>query len=256
MNLLTDLKTIRNNIIAKYSGANWLGHDCDGCLWNAIAYISGMKSIKLNLAQYQPGKWQRRPPPQCYPNFSKSETSNDMLTGVLFWLLESEDLNAAKNLWKYGSGNLWVMGKGPLSRTWLRPNGIYLLDQIIRNLGGDGKWWAKLIPNLYFPVRKDYERHLMTISILLTYRLTGGISNQMRKRLKENAVNDFRDPLFTAVYGIFDRDYLLSAMSMISRDDYHIPSYVRGHPAYKDIYRLFVIWIILEYVRFRDPIYI
>lgn len=239
--MIEKLNELQSDLLDKYSGVQWIGRDCDGCLWNALAKIAGVKSIKLHLAEPSRGEWRRRPYPFCYPDHSKSTTSNDMLTGLLYALYKDGDKWGLIDLWTYGVGNWWVMGKGPLARTWLRPNGIFLLAKALFNLTGK-KTWGLWMPNLYFPVRKDYERHLQTIGCLFSAELTGGLTRQMGKRILENAKYDKNDALFAAAAGCTG-----IATALILDENYPYPSYIRGDEAYQDIHKLFVIYVIKRF---------
>jgi hypothetical protein len=215
-------------------------------LWNSLALIAGAK-IDIYKAEYAYGEWHRRPKPACWDGKdqgSKSTTSNDMLSGLLYALWHAKDGPGALRLYKYGKQHLWFMGKpkSQFARVILRPNGQSLLANILcKTIEYDLP--ERHFPDLYFPVKNDYEHHLMTIGILLHYEIHGDITKQMLKRLKENVDKYPDDALFNAALGLFDQEYMGAAVDLII-GSYNYPSYVRGHESYRYIHLLFAIYVI------------
>jgi hypothetical protein len=233
----------------------WIGKDCDGLLWNSIALAGGV-DLDIESAEFEPGKWHRRAKkdgacwlPDREKNESGSTTSNDMMTGLLLAIWHRLDTDMALRFYNYGKANDWVMGEPypkAIAKVVLRPNGQYLIARILEQLNGDTKP-ELLLPNIYLPVSKDFERHLMTIGIYLSGEVDGSINKQMLKRLRELAGDFPKDALFQAMLGLYTGGEPTDiAIKLISNKDYEVPSYVRGDEQYPNIHMLFITKILLE----------
>lgn len=223
----------------------WVGEeDCDGLLWNGLALVGGA-DINIHQAESD-GRWYRRPSKDCYPDESASSISNDMITGLLYGLWASEDYDAVNRLYKYGKDNVWVMGSGVISRTLLRPNGIYLITRMIERLGGPRKPELDnpATVNVYLPVSKDFEYHIQTVGMMLTVELEGYATDQIIDRLHEAIAKYPNDALFRAALGLFKPKFRHESKDLLLSLNYLPPSYVRNNMQHMIVHQLFTIYLL------------
>lgn len=225
--------------------------DCDATLWAGEVCSAGVE-VKIQNAEYQSGQIHRRPAPACFlegqPNGSASTVSNDMILGYLACLWKTQDLHALQRLADYGEANDWQMGEPADSdRVYLKPNQIGLIGRMLSRLG-DNRDYRKLQP-AYFPVSKDYEKHLQVLGILLngetSLELNLDIDGVMLGRLEALAEDD-QDALMQAAYGRYTGDQS-KALDLLLADETPIPSYVRGADTYKLVYWLKAASVVLNH---------
>ena len=178
-------------------------NDCDATLFSGLACSLNMP-VKIEYAEYSPGEIHRRPYKSCWTEKdgdvgSKTTISRDMLTGYIACGLARNDKPGMERLFEYGKKNEWIMGKPRffVSRVLLGNN---LTGTLARFLDKEG---FKHLPTVYPQVFQDYERHIQVQGILNEYKVSGSISDQMLDRLKDNALAEPLDPLFSAAYNLF-----------------------------------------------------
>lgn len=186
--------------------------DCDGLLWASEARAAGVK-VDLGEAVDATGMLHRRPltSGECYPAESASTISNDMLWGYVV----GADVAAVAAMADYGQAHGWVMGQ-PLRdavRVVAKPNLIVAIGR------RTGRAYGR-VPCALTPPIADYERHLQALA---------GVACGQHPAAADNG-----DALAVAVAGDTD-----SAANLLLAPNYTAPSYVRGSPAYANIYWLF-----------------
>lgn len=225
--------------------------DCDATLW-AGEVCSGGLEVDIALAEYQPGQIHRRPAPSCFENGSEngsaSTVSNDMILGYLSCLWKLQDFRALQRLADYGEAHNWVMGEPADSdRVYLKPNQIGLIGRMLYQLG-DNRPYRK-VPAAYFPVQKDFEKHLQVLGILLNGEVDSNlyldVDGVMLDRLKELA-EDKSDALMQSAYGRYTGDQSL-ALDLLLVDETPMPTYVRGSKNYKLVYWLKAASVVLNH---------
>lgn len=253
-----ELLAAKEGYLKELTQFDWIGRDCDGLLWNSLACASGHK-VDIFKAEYEPGRWHRRPPPACFDGKdqgAKSTISQDMLTGLFWCLWELKDARAVERLIAYGKKNAWVMGEPypeMFARVVLSTNGRNILEDLNDELGGKSENLTD-VPPIYLPAPKDFEKHLQSLTIALIEDMEGeyndsSVTKQMIYRLKENLVFNKDDALFNAVLGLFQEKNLKIAINLILDPKYQLPSYVRGDVNYGVIHKLFTIHIILKGIK-------
>lgn len=252
--------------------------DCDALLWAGLASAAGV-DVDLSLAEYEPGKMHRRPPPPCFENGedkgSKSTISQDMLTGYLWAIWRSRDRDAAERLASYGEANAWVMGEGLKSRTIMRTNLQGILGRMLYQMsrGFDDRLYRRWFM-AYLPVSEDYEQHIQAHGIILNAEIDEylrvnnmdatkadpdhgasfallDVSAGNFNRLKSLAEASPSDPLFHAGLGIYTGD-MSPAIALLLDETNPPPTYVRGKDpaAYAESYWLFTANLVLR----REPL--
>lgn len=210
-------------------------HDCDGLLWAGLAKAAD-QSVHLEAAEYEPGHMHRRPKsvgpcwtPEKGDVGSKSTISNDMLTGYMWGIWRSQDLEAAKRLASYGEDHNWTMGDpwNRVGEVYLTTNGRSLLGSIIYSLskGADDRPYRRE-GSAYSPFGKDYQRHLTALGISLQGEL-GTADDVMTEVVKTLRSSDPSDWTFAAVNALFTGDYA-SAEALLLDPATLCPSYTRG----------------------------
>jgi hypothetical protein len=227
--------------------------DCDATLWTGIAVAGGVKA-NLALAEHSPGEIHRRPHRACWTDKegdigSKSTVSKDMLQGYLLGLWESRDLEAAKRLQEYGEKHNWVMGKPfpqMASRVVMSFNQKVILTRMLYVMSdGAIKKNTRHFAPVYFGVKKDYERHIQAISLLMNGEL------RERAKFKDLAVTSDEDQqpvdlrkselehakdlaakepwnfLYNYILAVYSGDYE-KTIDLLLDEKNPVPTYVRG----------------------------
>ncbi len=231
----------------------WLArNDCDGMIWaGKYAASRGVTGVNILAAEYpdSPGKFGRRPPPWCWDgkdNGSKTEWSRDMAVGGLLpYAFLTGRIEVLERHAAYGRAHHWLMGEPLLDgRAVYTPSLKGLLYKTIDALGGTPDVEA-FWPDSWPSGLTDYEAHLQVMSIWLhgeTARRLGDsdqipqriaekttalqISETMFDRLQEHVDREPMNPLYRAVYGLYDGD-MGAAADVLLDPSMPLGSYVR-----------------------------
>jgi hypothetical protein len=198
-------------------------NDCDGVLWAGIACYAGAE-VNIDLAEYDSGRIERRPPPSCYPDDSQSTISRDQLTGYMACRWRKNDTEALKRLADYGEAHNWIMGEPgwKVDLVFMGQNLQAILGKMI------GRYADLQIT--FAPLNRDFERHIQTWQLVLLGDL-GKLDFLQLDRVRQNVKYDSQDALFQATKGRYTGD-MQDAVTLLLSPDYKCPSYVRGADNY------------------------
>ena len=206
--------------------------DCDGLLFASVAACAGV-DVDLSLAEHEPGKVHRRPPPACFEDGedrgARATTSTDMRVGYMLGSLCQADTGALMRLAAYGEANDWVMGepRSLISRVLMKPNEIGLLGRAIYALtGGIERKVYRDTPAIYGPTLADFEAHIQVLAILAE-RESGGITEAMVERLREQSKAYPHDALFAAAVALYTGGQA-KAIDLLLAEGFRCPTYARG----------------------------
>jgi len=178
---------------------------CDSLLWTGLIGSVMPDPINITAARKPNGAWCRRPlvngVDTCYDlNNSKSSISRDMLLGLMWYIWRNKRLDLANDLWKYGSSNFWVMGKGTLASTYFSLNNRNILANIIYALGGKNHFIYRKFP-LFIGFNFGYKAHLDILTLLLSAEILGKVDYSciIEHHFKRNPNN----ALFSYAYAKF-----------------------------------------------------
>lgn len=173
---------------------------CDSVHWSALTGAAA-GGVNLRAVVDDDGKVHRRPlrHGECYPENSKSENSRDLFLMVLAYALMHDDLDLIHGIFKYGRAHNWVMGKGPLSRTFFTPNMQALYAQAIEHLGGPA-YLERLQPIVWVSDLTGFEAHLQVMSVLVYGKIHGYITEKGVEVLERSWERQPRNPLFAAAH--------------------------------------------------------
>ena len=189
--------------------------ECDSVHWTAlVGAATGPFNIRAVIDDE--GKLHRRPQRhgECYPKNSKSENSRDAFLMVLAYGLATRDLDLIDGIFRYGKAHNWVMGKGPLSRTFFTLNMRSLYARAVQHLGGK-KHQERLLPMAWPSGQTGYAAHLQIVSILVDAKIEGGITEQGLKRILEHAQREPKNSLYVAALSRFDSQYAPIATGLL-----------------------------------------
>lgn len=217
-----------SKIESKRDERGWVLDDCDAMLYQGLFEACAKNSFPLQYAEDRKhrGKFYRTSEQCCYKDKkSASEWSKDMGIGLMYWCLRNGNKRALNDHFKYGQKNKWVMGRGPISRTFYTPSYISLLDQVRHKLNGKKypDYKKRLAPQIYNSGLSGYQAHLQVLAIALEGELYGKIPKEAFKRLKEHNSRKPWNPLFAAVYARFkggNIDFAINAIKSPLIDDY------------------------------------
>jgi hypothetical protein len=168
---------------------------CDSLGFTALCKLAGgCQDVDIYKAEGEPGRWYRNESKQCYDlGKSKSDISKDMFVMLWPYLYEAGDKQNIREIYDYGKANGWVMGRGPLSRTYLVPPMVFLLQ---RMLGFETTVSSET------PVIKKagYEKHLDAIDLVLKSMIGGGLDQVQYEEIKKYSEANPRNALFSALY--------------------------------------------------------
>lgn len=175
-----------------------LSEACDSLLFTGLVAATVPDiAVDLTAARDAGGAWHRRPLslPECYPEFSGSSISRDMLVGVLWYAWRTKRLDIAEQLLSYGHAHGWVMGAGPYSRTYVMPGLQSTIAEVVYRLGGHNDAALRSFPQVYGDA-DGYELHLQVLLILLRGELTGNIGDWALEKLQTAFTSNQRNALY------------------------------------------------------------
>jgi hypothetical protein len=174
----------------------WAHDKCDSLGFTALCKLSGgCSEADIMQAEAEPGRWYRSPEHDCYDlGQSKSDISKDMLMMLFPYLYATGDKQNLREIYEYGKANGNVMGRGPLSRTFMTPPMVLLLQRLIGINVSE-------FPNSSKEVAKaGYEKHLDAIDLLTKGMLGGGLDQIQYEEIRKYADANPKNALFVALY--------------------------------------------------------
>lgn len=171
---------------------------CDSLLFSGLAVVFGLQ-VKLQAA-YDPetDRWFRTPHKDCYrndrtgqnhPRRSASTISRDMFAGLFWAIHHTGSVVIAKRLIQYGENHNWIMGDGPVDRTYLTIN----FQNTLRMLAGEDPDTSN---DLWVDPLKDHQRHIVALNIALRGEIKGHISDQMLTLIRDFSRYHSRNALY------------------------------------------------------------
>lgn len=181
----------------------WFINDCDALLWNSLGSVAGLP-ITIEAARHENGYFRRRPAQDCYETGkSASDISKDMLLGLAWHAFYSFSPDLFESVLRSGRSSGYIMGRGPISRTFMTPSLQAVYAEALVALDGKGFQPELSYPQLYVAGNRGYQAHLQVLNILLRYRTTGGISNEALERLQDHRNRNPRNCFFQYAYHAF-----------------------------------------------------
>ena len=186
----------------------WAHEKCDSVLFTSLCVAAGGcpdANIYDAESTAEPGRWYRHKLHDCYDlGESASDISKDMFAGLAFVLDEA----AKERVKQYGEANDWIMGRGPVSRTYLTIPLRWIFTGWPVSTNNDS--W---IP---FPINTGYRAHLDVLSILLRADARGQKTTPLElKYLKLQSERVPTNALFHAAYHRFLDGNQSVAMSIL-----------------------------------------
>lgn len=173
----------------------WAHGKCDSLGFNALCKLSGgCQDVDIYLAEGEPGRWYRSPEHDCYDlGQSASDISKDMLMMLFPYLYAIGDKQNLTEIYDYGKAHGNVMGRGPLSRTFMTPPMVWLLQRMIG---------FNVSVKSETPVVKKagFEKHLDAISLLSKAMVGGGVDAIQYEEIRQYAEASPRNALFVSLY--------------------------------------------------------
>jgi len=165
---------------------------CDSLMNTAL----GNDKANLFVAEQEPGKWYRRPYyyPDCYSTgSSRSDISRDMLLGVMYRCVKTDDLQCLKRIWDYGTAHTWSMGEHGSEHSVFSPDHIALLAQAIYKVSnGNNNYTARIFKFPTLIPQSGYKAQLQAIFMIMREMVYGDdfLDDNLTTRLaKENVDN-------------------------------------------------------------------
>jgi hypothetical protein len=170
---------------------------CDSLGFTALCKLSndGCQEADILQAEGEPGRWYRNLGKRCYDDGqSKSDISKDMLMMLFPYLYATGDKQNLREIYDYGKANGNVMGRGPISRTFMTPPMVLLLQRLIGINVSE-------FPNSSKEVAKaGSEKHLDAIDLLTKGMLGGGLDQLQYEEIRKYADANPKNALFVALY--------------------------------------------------------
>jgi len=214
-----DLEIAAKAELYKSLHTDWAhGRGCDSVGFSALCRLSGgCKDVVITDAEGEPGRWYRNPEKNCYPDNSKSDISKDMFMMLFPYLYATNDKQNLKEIYDYGKANGWIMGRGYISRTYMTPPMVFLLQRMI------GFNYSE-IPESSKQVQKaGFEKHLDAISLMLKGMIGDGLDPIQYEEIRQYAQESPENALFQALYNKY-RDGNQSKAIEILKNEKYFPS--------------------------------
>jgi hypothetical protein len=174
----------------------WAHDKCDSLGFTALCKLSGgCSDADILQAEGEPGRWYRSPEHDCYDlGQSKSDISKDMLLMLFPYLYATGDKQNLTEIYEYGKANGYVMGRGPLSRTFMTPPMVFLLQRMI------GFNVSEVTSEPKEVTKAGFEKHLDAISLLSKAMVGGGLDPIQYEEIRQYAEDNPKNALFVALY--------------------------------------------------------
>ena len=174
----------------------WAHGKCDALGFNALCKLSGgCQDVDIYQAEGAPGRWYRSPEHDCYDlGQSASDISKDMLMMLFPYLYATGDKKNIREIYDYGKANGWVMGRGPLSRTYMTPPMVWLLQRML------GFSTSEMPETLKEVAKAGFEKHLDAISLLTKAMIGEGLDPIQYEEIRKYSEASPRNALFAALY--------------------------------------------------------
>lgn len=174
----------------------WAAHKCDSLGFTSLCKLSG-GCVDANIFDAEvDGMWYRSPDHQCFDTGeSASDTSKDMITMLLPYLYQTGDKDALKRIRSYGNSHGWVFGRGPISRTYMTPPIVAMIQRMIDGTG-------ELLG--ISEESRGFERNLDAITALSTAMVKGSMPDNIYLKIKGYAEDQPNNALFQAIKNRYD----------------------------------------------------
>jgi hypothetical protein len=169
---------------------------CDSLGFTSLCKMSGgCQDVDIYEAEGEPGRWYRNPGKRCYDEGqSKSDISKDMLMMLFPYLYATGGKQNLREIYEYGKANGNVMGRGPLSRTFMTPPMVFLLQRMI------GFNVSEVTSELKEVTKAGFEKHLDAISLLSKAMVGGGVDAIQYEEIRKYAEDNPKNALFVGLY--------------------------------------------------------
>ena len=169
---------------------------CDSLGFTALCKLAGgCSDAVITDAESEPGRWYRNPGKRCFDDGqSASDISKDMIMMLFPYLYVSGDQQNLREIYEYGKAHGNVMGRGPVSRTFMTPPMVLLLQRLIG-------FNSPVIPDSSKETNKaGFEKHLDAIDLMTKGLLGGGLDQIQYEEIRKYADANHRNALFIALY--------------------------------------------------------
>lgn len=186
-------KILQPAVLDSYGYSN---DKCDAILITSLCKTAGgcaAADIFAAESKEEPGRWYRHAEHDCFDTGgSASDISKDMFAGIGTYLVNTGDDAARRRVASYGSSHNWIMGRGPLSRTYLTPPLRWIFSDAMTVATDD---WIPI------PTNTGYRAHLDVLSILLRATARGHKTTEIELQyLKAQRDRVPNNALFQAAY--------------------------------------------------------
>jgi hypothetical protein len=173
----------------------WAHDKCDSLGFTSLCKLSGgCQDVDIYQAEGEAGRWYRSPEHDCFDlGQSKSDISKDMLMMLFPYLYATGDKQNLREIYDYGKANGNVMGRGPLSRTFMTPPMVFLLQRMIG---------FNVSVKSETPVVKKagFEKHLDAVALLTKSMVGDGLNLVEYEEIRKYSQESPRNALFSALY--------------------------------------------------------
>jgi hypothetical protein len=167
---------------------------CDSLGFTSLCKMSGgCSEADIYKAEGEPGRWYRNESHDCYPNNSKSDISKDMFIMLWPYLYLKGDKPALQRIWDYGEANGWVMGRGYISRTFLTPPLVLVLQEMLYRS-------ASMSDQPSQNKKAGFEKHLDVMAIYTRGIMRGLIFDTDYELLRQYSEQSPNNALVKALY--------------------------------------------------------
>jgi len=166
----------------------WVSSSCDALLFASLQAVGQGQEFNIEAAQGEPGQWFRKPAQVQEHEICSSDISRDMFHGLLTYALRFQRRDLVEDIWSYGSRNNWKMGEerkiesvGPITgkinnRTWMTPQMIGLLAEVIYSLGGKDHTERHYRALEVYNIEPGFTSHLTLLKVYMRGQMYGALS--------------------------------------------------------------------------------
>jgi hypothetical protein len=165
-------------IVARQDSHGFIMTDeCDALLFSGLVKAAG---ARVNLrAAMDGGRFYRRPLSYtpCYPGFSRSSMSRDMLLGVLWGIWHDQDGALLKELLNRLIEDKWILGEGDPATLVVTPALQATIGDLDAQLNKNKHPLLQNYPQAWNTSVTDFRMHLQMLHMELRAQIHGGVTD-------------------------------------------------------------------------------
>lgn len=186
----------------------WAHDKCDSLGFTSLCKLAGgCGDANIYDAQGERGQWFRSPEKNCFDKSeSDSDISKDMFVMLFPYLFSQGDHDHLSGIMDYGKAHNFIMGRGPLSKTFMTPAMVFDLSILLGKTAEEPK---KTLG------KAGFEKHLDVIHYMTMAMAKGKMNALDYEEMRKLADDNPRNALMQALYRRYRDGNQAAALSVL-----------------------------------------